>query len=125
MSFILDLSDGYLWPVKFSIPVDGGRHETQTFEGRFMRLPQERIEELLRMGREYAVAVRKAEPLTGMSDREIAAEVLIGWEGINASDGQELPFNKSNKAKLLSIPGVASAVTSAWCVSLRDAREGN
>lgn len=125
MSFVLDLSDGYLWPVKFSLPVDGGRHETQTFEGRFARLPQERIEQLLRLGREYAVSVQKGEPPAGMSDRDIAAEVLTGWEGITAADGSEVPYTKATKAKLLGVPGVAAAITAAWCNSLRDAREKN
>lgn len=123
--FILDLSDGYLWPVEFSLPVDGGRHETQTFDGRFARLPQKRIEELLAAGREYAIAMQKGESPSGMSDRDIAAEVLIGWEAVMDANGKEVPFSKTMKDKLLAIPGVASAVTGAWCKSLRDAREKN
>ena len=123
--FVLDLSDGYLWPVEFSIPVDGGRHETQSFDGRFARLPQERIEELLAAGRDYAVALQKGEQSTGLSDRDIAAEVLIGWEGVMDANNREVPFSKAMKAKMLAIPGVAAAITGAWCKSLRDAREGN
>lgn len=123
--FTIDLSDGYLWPVEFSIAVDGGRHEKQSFDGRFARLSQERIDELLAAGRNYAVAMQKGEPATGMSDRDIAAEVLIGWEGVMDGNGKEVPFSKTTKAKLLAIPGVAAAITGAWCKSLRDAREGN
>jgi hypothetical protein len=124
MSFVLDLSDGYNWPVKFSIPVDG-THETQTFEGRFARLPQERVEELLKLGRDYAVAAQSGKPTTGVSDRDIAGEVLIGWDGITTGDAKEVPYSKAAKTKLLSVPGVAAAITSSWCQSLRDAREGN
>ena len=43
MAFVLKQSDSYTWPVTFDIPVDGGRHERQTFDGEFKRLPQSKI----------------------------------------------------------------------------------
>ena len=38
MAFVLKQSDTYVWPVTFDIPVDGGRHEKQTFDGERRRL---------------------------------------------------------------------------------------
>lgn len=124
MSFVLDLSDGYTWPVEFSLAVDGG-HETQTFEARFARVSQERTEQLLRAGREYAMSLQDGQPAAGMSDRDIAEELLIGWSDVKDGKGGEVPFSKAAKAKLLSVPGVAAAVMTAWCKSLRAAKEGN
>lgn len=125
MAFVIDLSDGYSCPVEFGLAVDGGRHEVQTFDARFKRLTQDRIEALLRSGRDYAMDLQDDQGRGGMSDREIADEVLIGWDGVQAADGSDVQFNKASKTRLLSVPGVTAAVVAAWCKSLREQKEGN
>jgi hypothetical protein len=46
MAFVLKQSDTYVWPVTFDIPVDGGRHEKQTFDVQFKRMPQKWIRDI-------------------------------------------------------------------------------
>ena len=35
MAFVLKQDDRFTWPISFDVPVDGGRHQRQTFDGEF------------------------------------------------------------------------------------------
>ena len=119
MAFVLKQSSSYSWPVSFDVPVDGGRHEKQTFDGEFKRLPQSKIGPMV-------AELGKLEDL-GELDRitEIASDVLIGWSGINDDDGKEMPFSQKALEQLLEVPFLAVAVLKAYVDSIKGAKRKN
>lgn len=119
MAFVLKQSSSYSWPVSFDVPVDGGRHEKQTFDGEFKRLPQSKIGPMV-------AELGKLEDL-GELDRitEIASDVLIGWSGVNDDDGKEIPFSQKALEQLLEVPFLAVAVIKAYVDSIKGAKRKN
>lgn len=114
MAFVLKQSDSYTWPVTFDVPVDGGRHERQTFDGEFKRLPQSRI-------REIGEQIDSGE----VTDASVAAEVLVGWSGVTDDGGKEVPFSQSALQQLLDVPMLAAAIVLAYFNSLAGAKRKN
>lgn len=119
MSFVLKQSDTYTWPVSFDVPVDGGRHERQTFDGEFKRLPQSKIGPMV-------AELGRLEDL-GELDRitEIAADVLVGWSGVSDDNGKEIPFSQKALEQLLEVPFLAVAVLKAYMDSIKGAKRKN
>ena len=119
MSFVLKQSDTYSWPVTFDVPVDGGRHERQTFDGEFKRMPQSKIGPMV-------AELGRLEDL-GELDRitEIAADVLVGWSGVSDDNGKELPFSQKALEQLLEVPFLAVAVLKAYMDSIKGAKRKN
>ncbi len=119
MAFVLKQSDTYTWPVAFDVPVDGGRHERQTFDGEFKRLPQSKIGPLV-------AELQRLEDLNDL-DRlsEIAAEVLVGWSGVNDDKGSEIPFSQKALEQLLEVPLLSVAILKAYMDSIKGAKRKN
>ncbi len=119
MAFVLKQSDTYTWPVAFDVPVDGGRHERQTFDGEFKRLPQSKIGPLV-------AELQRLEDLNDL-DRlsEIAAEVLVGWSGVNDDKGSEIPFSQKALEQVLEVPLLSVAVLKAYMDSIKGAKRKN
>ena len=126
MAFVLKQSSSYTWPVSFDVPVDGGRHERQTFDGELKRLPQSRIVEIQEAVQKRLSAIQRGEEADGMiTDHEIAVEILIGWTGITDDTGEQVPFSEKAKAELLDVPTVTAAVVTAYFGSLQGAKRKN
>lgn len=123
MSFVLKQSASYTWPITLVLPVDGGRREKHTFDGEFKRLPQTRINEIVRQAR--AMERGRLNEDEGLEDQDAARELLIGWAGIVDDDGKEIPFADSTLAQLLEIPTVAGQIVRAWFESLEVAKRKN
>lgn len=109
--FVISKSDSYTWPVKINIPTDGGKFNPQTFDAKFKRLPQSRIDDITKPGEFDAVAV--------------AREILLDWSGINDESGQAVPFSEAMRDQLLDIPRFAASILSAYIESLSGARRKN
>jgi hypothetical protein len=119
MSFVLKQSDTYVWPITFDVPVDGGRHERQTFDGEFKRLPQSKIGPMV-------AELQKLEDLGDLERfTEIAADLLVGWSGINDDNGKEVPFSQKALEQLLEVPFLAVAVLKAYMDSIKGAKRKN
>ena len=114
MAFVLKQSDSYTWPVAFDLPIDGGRHQRQSFDGEFQRLSQSRI-------REIATQIESGE----ITDAELAAEVLVGWSGVTDDSGKDVPFSQSALSQLLDVPMLASSIVAAYFGSLQGAKRKN
>jgi len=114
LAFVLKQSDTYTWPVTFDVPVDGGRHQRQSFDGEFRRVSQSRI-------REMGQLIESGD----MTDSEIASEVLVGWAGINDDDGKEVPFSQGALECLLDVPMLATAIATAYFSSLSGVKRKN
>lgn len=97
--FKLNQSKTFSWPVKVSIPKDGGGYETGTFDAVFKRLT--------RTENEAMSAAISDGTLSGI---DATRQVLVGWAGLVEDDGTEVPYSEANRDHLLNIPGVALAV---------------
>ncbi len=122
MSFVLKQTASYTWPVPLLIPVDGGRREKYSFDAEFKRLPQSRINEIIKLARALEVGRADDEML---DDKTAAREILIGWSGITDDNGKDVPFSESALDQLLEIPTVAGQIIRAWFNSMDVAKRGN
>jgi len=114
MAFVLKQSDTYSWPVTFDLPIDGGRHQRQSFDGEFRRLSQSRIRE---MGQQIEAGET--------TDADLATEVLVGWSGITDDSGKDVPFSQAALQQLLDVPMLATAIITAYFSSLQGAKRKN
>jgi hypothetical protein len=123
MSFVLKQSATYKWPVTIVLPVDGGRREKFTFDAEFRRLPQTRINEIIRTAR---LAERgKLDPEDEIQDQDGAKEILAGWDGVVDENGKAVPFSEGSLAQLLEIPTVAGQIIRCWFESIEVAKRKN
>lgn len=111
--FVLSQSNSYKWPVSVEFPVDGGKTEKQTFDAELKRVNQSRIDEITNA------------PEGSISNRDFAAEILIGWSGIFDAKGDPVPFSEGAKDTLLDVPLVSSAICKAFFESLAGVRRKN
>jgi hypothetical protein len=129
MAFILDQSGSYSWPVTVKVPQDGGRFRSFTFEAEFLRVSQERREQLGRQLIRQKMTIddgRLDEDF--LTPRQIADELLVGWSGIMDTEGpdaQPVPYGEKVKAQLLNIGDVADAILEAWNASIPGAKAKN
>lgn len=98
--FKIQKSDTFKWPVSVNVPVDNGRFQTYEFTGEFKLHEQSKIDQLLERFRN--------------DDHDFVVDLLVGWSGVQAADGNDLPYNDDNKRILLDIPYVRTAVTKAY-----------
>jgi hypothetical protein len=104
--FKIAQSDRFTFPVPVEIVGDNGRRITQTFDATFKRLTQPEFKQLMQRAQANEI-----------DDLAIAADVLLGWRGIQAEDGTDMPFSDENREKLLQIWPVLPAVVSAFIES--------
>lgn len=123
MAFVLKQSNTYTWPVALVLPVDGGRRDKHTFDGEFKRLPQTRINQIVRLAR--ASERGRLNDDEELLDQDAAKELLAGWSGVIDDDGKEIPFSDSALAQLLEIPTVAGQIVRAWFESIDTAKRKN
>jgi hypothetical protein len=123
MAFVLKQSATYTWPITLVLPVDGGRREKHTFDGEFRRLPQTRINEIIRLARLQERG--KLADDEELQDQDAAREILVGWSGVTDDDGKDVPFSEAALSQLLEIPTVAGQVVRTWFDSLEVAKRKN
>lgn len=114
MAFVLSKAESYSWPVSFDLPVDGGRHEAQTFDVQFKRMPQRWIAD-----------ISKKMDADEVNSSDVARELVIGWSGITGDDGKDVPFSQKALDQLLDVPTVAVAIVTAFFRSITGAKEKN
>ena len=122
MAFVLKQTASYTWPVPLLIPVDGGRREKHSFDAEFKRLPQSRINEIIKLARSLELGRADEESL---DDKTAAKEILIGWAGITDDSGKDVPFSEAALDQLLEIPTIAGQIIRAWFNSMEVAKKGN
>jgi hypothetical protein len=100
--------------VNVELPGDKGKSKTVQFTALFKRLSQTEIESIHERANEGE-----------LKDTELIDEVLIGWDGVQDSDGNALDFNDDNLATLLDIFPVRPTIVKAFFTSLKGAKEKN
>lgn len=123
MAFVLKQSDSYTWPVTLVIPVDGGRREKHTFDAEFKRLPQTRINEIVRQAK--GISDDSADNAVMLEDQSACAELLVGWSNVVDDSGEEIPFSVKALDQLLELPTIAAQIIRAWTESLEIAKRKN
>tara|TARA_R110002072_G_scaffold283915_2_gene447615 strand:- start:612 stop:983 length:372 start_codon:yes stop_codon:yes gene_type:complete len=123
MAFVLKQSDSYTWPVTLVIPVDGGRREKHTFDAEFKRLPQTRINEIVRQAK--GISDDSADDAVMLEDQSACAELLVGWSNVVDDSGEEIPFSVKALDQLLELPTIAAQIIRAWTESLEIAKRKN
>jgi len=124
MAFVLSKSATYTWPVRLTLATDGGKRIVETFDAEFRRLPQSRINEIVRLAR-ASERGRFEDDAEALEDQDVAREILAGWDGVQDDAGKPVPFSESALAQLLEIPTVAGQVIKAWFESLKEAKRKN
>ena len=123
MSFVLKQKATFTWPVTIVLPIDGGHKEKSTFDCEFKRLPQSRINEIIKVARLMEVdAIDEEERL---EDQGAAKEILCGWSGVVDDKGNDIKFSEAKLNELLEIPTVASQIVKAWFLSLEVSKRKN
>lgn len=123
MAFVLKQSTTYTWPVTLILPVNGGRREKHTFDAEFRRLPQTRINEIVKLAQLQERG--KLSEDEELRDQDAAKEILAGWSNVVDDEGEEIPFSDSKLAELLDIPTVAGQIVRTWFDSLEVAKRKN
>jgi hypothetical protein len=122
MAFVLSKSATYTWPVRITLATDGGKQTVETLDAEFRRLPQSRINEIVRQAR---AAERGRGDDDQIEDQDAAREILAGWDGVTGDDGKAIPFSEAALAQLLEIPTVAGQIVKAWFESLKEGKRKN
>ena len=121
MAFVLSKPTSYTWPVPISLAINGGKRHRETFDAEFRRLPQSRINEIVRQAR----AAERGRGDDEIEDHEVARELLVGWSGVTDDAGNDVPFSEAALNQLLEIPTVAAQIIGAWFDSLKEAKRKN
>ncbi len=123
MAFVLSQSDSYTWPVTLVIPVDGGRREKHSFDAEFKRLPQTRINQIVRQAK--GISEDGSDESVMLEDQAACAELLVGWSNVVDDAGEQVPFSAKALAQLLELPTIAAQIIRAWSESLEVAKRKN
>ena len=123
MAFKLQQSATYVWPVKIVLPIDGGKRLTETFDATFRRLPQSRINEIIKLARLQERG--RLDEDQELEDQDAAREIMAGWDGVEDDNGKPIPFSEGALKQLLEIPTVAGQIVKAWFGSLAEAKRKN
>ena len=125
MAFVLEQSPTFSHPITIRELQDGGKYRTHQFEAVYRRLPQSRMEEVQLQYQAMKAAAARDQPLDGIPTREIAAEILAGWNGITQPDGTPVEFSEVAKRQLLEVATVADVLVETYFDAHNKARAKN
>lgn len=112
--FKLDLSPSFKAAVRFEVQSAAGTREVHEFIADFKRLTADELD-----------ALGTQAQTDTMSDRAVAAQLLVGWAGVTDRHGNALDFTPDNAAAVLNVAGVAPAVVTAFRAAQPKAALGN
>lgn len=92
---ILNHNTPIVWPVKVSVPVDGGDAKVFEFNAHFRLLPL-------------------SEATEQSADQEFLARVLVGWDGVQDEAGNALEFSDEARTKLCDISYAKAGILAAY-----------
>lgn len=109
--FILKAAHEFEWPVIVQEPEDG-KHQARQFFARFLVLPQDEIEGLIKDSPERV-------------DVALLRRALIGWRGVQDATKEEVPFSDEAREQLIAIPYVRLATVLAYRDAIAGIRRKN
>lgn len=102
MALKISQSSTFWWPVTVMVPVDGGKHDRQTFDVQFARMGVSEADAMVR-----GIVSGETPEIDGYR------KMVKGWRGVLDDDG-EVPFSDGALAALLEIPTVGTAIIEAY-----------
>jgi hypothetical protein len=121
MLFKIAGKDTYFTPVIVDVPDGTGKGTKHTFKVQFKRLTQPELIEVFR--RVDPLKLNEGEEL--LRDRELLEDVMVGWEGVQDTNGNDVEFNQENMAALLDIYPVQPTIVSAFFDSIKTGKRKN
>jgi hypothetical protein len=114
------------WPVKISVPADGGATDEHEITARlklasgdeFTQIRAAVVQSMFRAGQGEGSAPSQTE-------RDRLAKYVIDWDGIETEDGEPIPCNDETRLALLDIPYLYTAFSAALMQASSGARAKN
>ena len=127
MALVLKQKEPYTWPLKITLPTDGGKRITETFTGTFAWVKQSRIDELKRLADRFEAGRYSSddEDAADLTNISACREILIDWSDVVDDDGDEVPFSAQALNELIEIPTVAGQIVTQWFKSLDATKKKN
>lgn len=101
--FRLSQSDRFWYPVHVDLVEEDGQRKTHRFDVLFRRMRRSEFQETVRR-------IESGE----LTDEHLVHDVLLGWRGVQDSNGHDLEITEENKAKLLDVWPVLPAIAAAF-----------
>lgn len=108
----------FKWPVKVPVPADG-RYVHATFTGVFAYLDEEGVDAWLKVKVQIGTGADGLPVERSRTDRELAAEVLLGVEDLTGPGGAALPSTPELVAQVLSVDRAPTAVVTTYLAVCR------
>lgn len=119
--FKISGSDTYFTPVIVEVPDGTGKGIKHSFKVKFRRLTQTELVEVYRR-----IDVNQlAEGEEKLMDAELLRDVMVGWEGVQDPNGNDVDFNEENMAALLEIFPVRPTIVTAYFDSIKTGKRKN
>lgn len=110
MAFVIKEDLRIQWPIKISIPADGGTFQDFEFIGFLNRQSPAQLHELANSASVEGLSF--PEMLAANVDK--FAEVLTGWSGVKDTAGQAVPFDVEVLRNLVTGPDGAAFSRGVW-----------
>ncbi len=90
----------FTWPVTVQVPQDGGVFKPYEFIAEFKMQTQSEIDALLELSK--------------ANDKDMLKAVLVGWDQVQDSDGNPLPFSEESLSTLTDITYVRTGLVKSF-----------
>lgn len=119
MTFRLNQSKKYKYPVIYHYRDEDGLVKNARFHAFFKRLNKEERQKALSPATEDDNSIEN-------KDLSLLKDVLVDWSGIEDESGEKIPYSAENLEEIDSdCPEVTSAIAFAWLDSIKKINEKN
>jgi len=91
-----------------------GKTKKHSFKAKFNRYKQNELDDIIEKSKDKE-----------LNDQQLAEMVLVGWEGIQDEDGNDIEFNEDSRDVVLDVFPVRPSIISAFFESLQGAKRKN
>lgn len=112
--FVKAIKENFTWPVVYRMPTDGGEFEENEFLAIFKLLPQDEMDQILAKARTAGATLGAMQAAALDLDNEILDKAFVGWKDVQLPDGSAFEVTPENRANLLRLPGMRSALVLAF-----------
>ena len=109
--FVVKKENAFRWPVKISVPMDGGKFKDIKVYVKFLIKDVDYIKDLQNQLNELADSDNQVQDVSDLIG-SVLDDVLIGWDdgAFQNEDGSPIAFNDDNKDMILELPPVRRAI---------------
>ena len=118
---ISTINQTYRTPITVDVPTGDGKSVAHKFAVMFARLPQDELDDLYR--RMNPAKLDEGEKQ--LTDDELLAKVVTGWEDVLDDQDRPLEFNPDNFTALKNIYPTRSTLVQAFFDSIKTAKRKN